>query len=83
MDKGEEDFKEVGEGQVGMIFPDGAPNLGCCLILVAHGDVEPQDEEDVMHLGTVKNGVGLSDCVPEVKILEGMVVVRLEGGAKS
>ncbi len=37
--------------------------------------MEPQLEEDVPHLGTVKIGVGLLDCVPEIKLLEGMVVV--------
>ncbi len=25
VDKGEDDFEEVGEGQVGLFFPDGAP----------------------------------------------------------
>ncbi len=28
-----------------------------------------------MHLGTVEHGVGAANCVPEDKILEGMVVV--------
>ncbi len=75
MDEGEEDFEEVGEGQVVMSFQDGAPNAGQHTILVATADMEPQVDEDVMLLGIVEQGVGLLNFVPKVKILVGMVVV--------
>ncbi len=45
------------------------------MILVAATDLEPQVEEDVAHLGMVKQRVSILNVIPDLKILVGMMMV--------
>lgn len=73
VDKGEEHFDEVWEGQIWVIGHEGALNLGCCTTLPACDYGNSQLEKDVPWKGNISYGAENAELVPEEKILKGVV----------